>query len=266
MKIHEAIADHYGPMTAKTYDGIAKKLFWGYPETLSAIAAEAVYARRSSFDAVPRIRTILDIGIGTGNVSLRLIEELRRASAYAPGPDGPAPDVIVYGLDSSSHMSQVASDKLSALPGVQIDFRLGEIREVARLFDGLKFDCIVSGFAIHHLDPSEKAALMRDLRGMLNPGGMLVIGDRMPPEEEIEAHARPGYHAVIASRWLELFEGAEKRPTLSKAMSDLDEAFAADGDKPSSAAAHLGWLRDAGFSDARSPFHSFGCGVVSGTC
>lgn len=255
MKVSEAIADHYGPMTARTYDRIAAKHFWAYGETLTAVAMEAVYGRALSADQPRRAKRVLDIGPGTGNLSVRLLEEA-----------GDCPIELV-GLDASPFMAEVAKEKIEAFPNVRFEMLYGDIRDTLRLCGPRKFDLIISSFAVHHLNGPEKQALFRDLLGMLEPGAALIIGDRMPPQGS-SGHKGfdpfEDYHAVLSTRFLPLYESQAQAPRLSEVMEELKRGFDRDGDQPSSIEEHVEWMRAAGFRDVRSPFHSFGCAVVSG--
>ena len=90
---------------------------------------------------------------------------------------------------------------------------------VARLQDPLpegEFALVSSALAVHHLDPAEKADLFARVRAALAPGGRFVLGD------------------VVV-------------PTRGEPVIELTHGY----DKPDRADDQIGWLRAAGFADAR---------------
>jgi tRNA (cmo5U34)-methyltransferase len=136
-------------------------------------------------------RLILDLGAGTGVTSQRIL-------AVHPG-------ARLVGIDESDDMLEHARQ---ALPGAE--FR------VARLEDPLPsgpFDLVVSALAVHHLDGAGKADLFRRVAAALGPGGRIVIGDVVVPENPDDV------------------------------VAPIDEEY----DKPSSVAEQVVWLEEAGF-------------------
>lgn len=126
----------------------------GYTRLQDRIAAEGRME-----GAVGRI---LDVGTGTGVTAAR-------ALAAHPG-------ATVVGIDESPAMLAAARRTL--------DPQRVELR-TARLQDPLPggpFDLVVSGLAVHHLDPAEKADLFVRIAGRLRPGGRFVLGDVVVPD------------------------------------------------------------------------------------
>jgi len=106
---------------------------------------------------------LLELGTGTG-------ETARRVLARHPA-------AVLVGLDASSEMLGHAR---AALPADRVELR------VARLADPLPvgpFDAIFSALAIHHLDGEGKDELFRRAAALLAPGGRLVVGDVVVPED-----------------------------------------------------------------------------------
>jgi tRNA (cmo5U34)-methyltransferase len=124
-----------------------------YPELQeqTAAAAKGVEAR-----------TILELGIGTG-------ETARRVLASHPG-------ARLTAIDSSPEMLERAREVVP-----DADLRL------ARLQDPLPqgpFDLVVSALAVHHLDGPGKQDLFRRIADVLNPGAAFVLADVVVPENE----------------------------------------------------------------------------------
>ncbi len=106
---------------------------------------------------------ILDIGVGTGNLSKRFIE-----TGYNN----------IIGLDQSREMLNVAKDKF---PNLKL--RLGEFLKIP--FENDVFDVIVSTYAFHHLNDEEKSVAILEMLRVLKENGKVVIGDLM--FESVEA-------------------------------------------------------------------------------
>ncbi|HEY5661966.1 MAG TPA: class I SAM-dependent methyltransferase [Gaiellaceae bacterium] len=109
-------------------------------------------------------RTILELGIGTGETAKRVLDA--------------HPDARLTAIDSSPEMVERAR---AVVP--QADLR------VARLEDPLPdgpFDVIVSALAVHHLDGPGKEDLFRRVAAALEPGGVLVLADVVVPEDEAD--------------------------------------------------------------------------------
>ena len=112
---------------------------------------------------------ILDLGAGTGNLSLLLPENT---------------DLIC--VDISPKMLAEAERKLSGRGRTSF-----VIADLLAYFDQPlpRFDAIVSTYAIHHLTSAEKEHLFSNCRAVLNPGGRLICGDLMFADQAAEQAA-----------------------------------------------------------------------------
>ena len=111
--------------------------------------------------------TILELGVGTGVTSARLL-------AAHPG-------ARFVGLDASAPMLEAAQ---AAIPAERVELVL------ARLEDSLPagpFDLVVSALAVHHLDAAGKRDLFRRIAGRLAPGGRFVLADVVVPRDPADA-------------------------------------------------------------------------------
>ncbi|WP_432406346.1 methyltransferase domain-containing protein [Wukongibacter sp. M2B1] len=141
---------------ANTYDNSVKrnigstKIYKKYEEVL-----ENVY--RLGTKNTPINAKILDIGVGTGNLSKKFLE-----NGYNN----------IIGLDQSREMLNVAKSKF---PNLKL--RLGEFLKIP--FENNVFDLIVSTYAFHHLNEEEKSVAIREMLRVLKENGKIVIGDLM---------------------------------------------------------------------------------------
>lgn len=114
---------------AEAFDQQVLKNIPKYPEMLTAL-----------INAIPDNRTnpkILDLGCGTGNITLKVLERFPKAEVTC--------------LDLSENMIQIAKEKLSEYDSITYvidDFTKTEITD--------KYDVILSSLALHHIPNDEK--------------------------------------------------------------------------------------------------------------
>jgi tRNA (cmo5U34)-methyltransferase len=145
--------------------------FHFHPETYLELVRSEVPAYERLQDVVAQLtsgldaRSILDLGVGTGVTSQRVLTE------HA--------DARLVGVDENSAMLEHAR---RALPAADL--------RTARLEDPLPqgpFDLVVSALAVHHLDGPAKADLFRRVASVVVPGGRFVVGDVVVPEDPADA-------------------------------------------------------------------------------
>jgi len=146
---------------AKSYDKSVEKnsgnigIYKKYEEVLNKVYKVAI-------KGIDRNAKILDIGVGTGNLSKRFLE-----AGYNN----------IIGLDQSREMLNTAKAKFP-----KFKLRLGEFLKIP--FDNNVFDIIVSTYAFHHLNEEEKAIAIQEMLRVLKEKGKIVIGDLMFKSEE----------------------------------------------------------------------------------
>jgi ubiquinone/menaquinone biosynthesis C-methylase UbiE len=102
---------------------------------------------------------ILDIGCGTGLLSLKFI---KKTSCF------------VTGIDNSKHMLSIYKDKIKKLN--LDDILTCKLQDAASLnFKKNSFDIVASSVALHHV--KNKYPVLRKIHSILNPGGRFILGD-----------------------------------------------------------------------------------------
>jgi tRNA (cmo5U34)-methyltransferase len=105
----------------------------------------------------PHVERVLDLGCGDGRLIALVIDA--------------NPEVVdAIGLDDSPPMIELARERFRGEGSVEI--RRHDLREP--LPDMGRFDVVVSGFAIHHLDHQRKQSLFAEVVDILEPGGVFA--------------------------------------------------------------------------------------------
>ncbi|MGB2982488.1 MAG: class I SAM-dependent methyltransferase [Candidatus Bipolaricaulia bacterium] len=99
---------------------------------------------------------VLDIGIGTGNLSARIVPS----------------SCELWGVDFSAAMLAVARKKLPQMHLVRADLLAGWPSNLPE-----RFDRIVSAYVLHEFDLETKLRLIADFVAHLSESGRLVVGD-----------------------------------------------------------------------------------------
>ncbi len=100
--------------------------------------------------------SVLDIGIGTGNLAARFLSRGMR----------------VIGIDPSAEMRKICRRKY---PGIRV--LAGDFLKTPRSLPDV--DLIVSAYAFHHLTATQKAKAIPLMTKLLKPKGRIVIADLM---------------------------------------------------------------------------------------
>lgn len=111
----------------------------------------------AKFSKTTPILKMLELGIGTGISSERILKILPNASLVA--------------VDFSEQMMNGAKDRLK---NYKVEYLLGDYSEVT--FDK-DFDLIVSIISIHHQSTAGKKELFKKIYESLNHGGVFIFGD-----------------------------------------------------------------------------------------
>ena len=115
--------------------------------------------------------SVLDVGCGTGEVTLLAKTRAKHGS--------------VYGIDPAPEMIAVARKK-AARKNLDIDFRVGVIEALP--FPDSSMDVVTSSLMMHHLPENVKVRGLAEIYRVLKPCGRLLIADFMRPTRSFLNH------------------------------------------------------------------------------
>ncbi len=155
---------HSHPETTPQTTGLV--LNWGrrYDWVVQIMAlGQARRLRRATVDfaQIAPGERVLDVGCGTGDLTLRAAE---RAGSTGQ----------VCGIDPGPAMIETARRK-AAHAQVNVDFRVGVIERLP--YPDASFDVVLSSLMMHHLPADLKPIGLAEIRRVLKPGGRLIIVD-----------------------------------------------------------------------------------------
>lgn len=212
LKTRESAHAYWGARAAE-YDSLIRRTIPRYDEIVARL-----------LDTMPaRCGRILELGCGTGNLSLRLVNRF--------------PDAPITLVDAAPEMLDVAGARIAA----ERPDSAGRVTLVAARFEDLEladgsFDAVVASFSLHHLP--ELAPLYHQARRWLADGGVLRSADAF-------AGPTPWLHADSMERWMSYWRepghlDADERQSMDEHVRAHDHYF--------DLASHFRWLEAAGFS------------------
>jgi len=221
----ETASQYFNAMVAD-YDSLIRRAVPRYDEMLA----------RSIEYMPPRADRVLELGCGTGNLTLRV-------AARYPGAALTLVDGAGEMLELSRHRLAAAASSC-AVTCVETTFERVELQPAS-------FDLVTSSISLHHV--VEKPALFRRLFALLAPGGALVYSDQM--RGRTDAH-----HALNMDRMRDFWR--ESEPLSLDEQRSLDR-HSDDHDHYVSVADQLAWLDAAGFADVDCVWRNWMWGVIT---
>lgn len=151
---HMSVSSHLSISPAK-YDARIRSLIPLYEELISEAARALGHAARP-------VRTIVDLGIGTGALARACLES--------------TPGARLWGIDADPDMMAIARTRLGRLSR-RVTMTTGSFLDEALP----PCDAIVASYSLHHIRTSRaKLAFYRRCYDALRPGGVLINGDCAP--------------------------------------------------------------------------------------
>lgn len=212
---------------AEIFDRLIKTLIPHYQEMIEALAGVL------PFHPKERI-SVLDLGSGTGNVSLAIKKRFPQAHLTC--------------LDLAENMIQTTRHKLEEY--AEVDYVVGDLRDLEAKAE---YDAVVSSLAIHHLSRGEQQSFYSQIYTALKTGGVFYNADNLQSSSE-------HLNQVYLKKWKEfLFQhhSPEEVETVWLARHYQE-------DNPQPLSDHLNWLKEAGFRDVDVVWKHYYFGVYGG--
>ncbi|MFH1126904.1 MAG: methyltransferase domain-containing protein [archaeon] len=194
---------------------------------------------------------VLDVGVGTGNVSLRIFNMI---------------PCKITGIDVSCEMMKIAGKKAQAI-GADMEFVNVCASEI-----GLEdtFDLAVAAFSIHHLKEDAKAEAFRRIYRSLKGGGRFILADVTVAVDGDIGSVRRLKH--IIDRWSYEAQNALKYigpRAVDAAFRGMRDVYYRDGEYVETPLKLKSMLKEAGFKlvrhekpDEKTGYQVFVCDKV----
>lgn len=215
---------------AESYDSLIHRAVPRYDEMIARL-----------LDYMPvDAKQVLELGSGTGNLSLRLAEALPTAELTLVDGSPEMIDLVRSRLEASGSPARRRT-RYVVTRFEELDFRPGS------------FDLVVSSISLHHVE--DKASLYARVRSLLGNGGRFCFADQIRGEPESN-------HRLNWERWLD-FCRERGHCTQDEIESLLQHAAAHD--HYTTLSEHTALLAAAGFSRVDCAWRNWMWGIVTAT-
>ncbi|MEP6858457.1 MAG: methyltransferase domain-containing protein [Gemmatimonadales bacterium] len=221
-----ASASGYFGSMVESYDSLIHRAVPRYDEMIARL-----------LEYLPRdARRVLELGSGTGNLSLRLPESLPRATLTL--------------VDGSEEMIALVRSRIeeSSL-STRAECLVARFEELD--FPRDSFDLVVSSISLHHVE--DKAGLYTRIRSMMSKGGRFCFADQIRGEPESN-------HRLNWERWLDF---CREPGHCSPEEIDSLLQHAAAHDHYTTLTRHIALLSKAGFAEIDCVWRNWMWGIVT---
>jgi len=177
---------------------------------------------------------ILDLGCGTGNISLKVKERF--------------PNARITCVDMAENMIKMAKYKLASYDDVE--FIIADVRDLDFKDD---FDAVVSSLALHHLQHQEKKPFYHVIKRFLKKGGVFYNADNI-------LGSSPHLNQLYMDKWIEFMLKSHTQEEINSVWLPKHR----EEDFPAQLMDHIHWLEDAGFEEVDVVWKSYMFGVYGG--
>src|SRR5215469_2057247 len=172
----------------------------------------------------------IDLGAGTGYFAARFLNHFPKSEVFV--------------IDGAGAMIELARARLRSLAS-RVQFVIGDFRNLQQLARSVgRADVVFSAYALHHLNRSDKEAVLKQVVELLAPGGWFVNADLIVADSaEVESRLQQLRVAGIMER----AGGSDSRFADSASTRRfLNDLQANEGDQPLTLAEDLEVLRSSG--------------------
>jgi len=226
MKHSELVKNNF-EIKYKDYDSLIRSLIPKYEEMHKIALHQIKFSNKKDL-------RILDLGIGTGQTALKILESFPKAT--------------IDGVDLSKNMisqSKIRLKKYSSrvkfFESDILDFKLTK-----------KYDVVISVLCIHHLNSKQKEKFFKKIHGALNKEGIFIIADIVKFNSKKETKQRE----------------LEWKKFIAKNLGEIKADYwfnnYLEEDLPDSINMQLKWLKEAGFSKAECSWNHMNYSVFYG--
>ena len=225
----DSASGYFGSM-AESYDSLIRRAVPRYDEMTARL-----------LDYLPREpRHVLELGCGTGNLSLQLATTFPRADL-----------TLVDGSAEMIALVRSRIDQSKSKPGVGVAYLEARFEDLD--LPARSFDLVVSSISLHHV--LDKAGLYARIRSLMNDGGRLCFADQIRGEPESN-------HQRNWERWLDF---CRERGHCTDDEIDSLLQHAAAHDLYTSRSDHFRLLSNARFSEIDCVWRNWMWGIVTAT-
>ncbi len=212
---------------AEIFDELIKTLIPYYEDMIESMILALPFHQKEKIN-------VLDLGCGTGNISLKVKERF--------------PNARITSVDMAKNMIKMAKHKLASYN--DIEFIIADVRDLEFVDE---FDAVVSSLALHHLHHPEKKPYYHRIKSFLKKGGVFYNTDNL-------LGSSPHLNQLYMDKWIEFM-------LKSHTHEEIDSVWIPkhrEEDFPAPLMDHIHLLEEVGFKEVDVVWKSYMFGVYGG--
>lgn len=212
---------------AEIFDELIKTLIPYYEDMIESMILALPFHQKEKIN-------VLDLGCGTGNISLKVKERF--------------PNARITSVDMAKNMIKIAKQKLASYN--DIEFIIADVRDLEFVDE---FDAVVSSLALHHLHHPEKKPYYHRIKSFLKKGGVFYNTDNI-------LGSSPHLNQLYMDKWIEFL-------LKSHTHEEIDSVWIPKHRKedfPAPLMDHIHLLEEVGFKEVDVIWKSYMFGVYGG--